>query len=1802
MGSLFAYVKEAAAYIDHPMWSGTTEYYYDANKARVDGTIFLMKDPSTGLNERFVAARATVSVNGQDVGKVINFVREKDISNNGFLFIDTKYIDDWINFFGPGNSPQYVKSNLKTQTVTWNQGKNSARVVSFAQLASLAGGRPDPAKSYDVYNKICHYVKTPIPDVAIRVLSNGPFKAGDQVQFRVWGRSNLISYDTWIKLDVGGGGSSYGSPFKGDPQFQKDLTFTIPKGASGSTTLKVAATDSSFRQNSATVTVSWGDNISPPPPSGGSTDTGINVDFDPEPQPQVVNQPLVVTDTSDPSSCGTKIVSETWSISPSTGVVGTLSGAQSSVTFSKAGDYTITLTAKDDCGKTGTKTKTITITDTSINPPPPSEPPGPTNKPPVAKVKALWFAHPGKPVNIDGSGSYDPDNGPSPLSYDWKVSGGSYTGDLSGTGGTTTFDKVGNYTVKLTVDDGADTDSDSQTIEVDNNPPVAQIGVPSTVIQGDDIAITNSSYDPDGDQLVNVKWTLPANANLKDSATDAPVTTLQDKNNVYFDQPGTYTIGLHVEDEYGGSDDTTATVTVKPAIPAAYFTLAPGSTPKENRKMVFDATQSTSSKRYPIDWSKTEWEYIPPTGVSPNNIKVVSDPDLSHRTLTVKKAGAYTFRLRVTNSKGSTSPWFSRDIEISPDTAPHVDFYTAGTVSRDPDNGDKAAIYLTDESYSDDGDNISKRVWKYRYDSNNDGSFLDEQWVTLDSGNNPNPVLYTDQVGKYQFEEYVEETPGQDVIPEFWSASDVRSGDTSAKDPTQKTVEVINLEPYAGFSPIVTKTADISFINMAGSSSGDLPTLVNSKVLPTLSANKISASTHFYQSVSSSKWAILGQDSGWGMTNAWSNFLDSRKIPYDRIPIDQIGAADFSQYSHMVITGDQPSSFYSAIVANKSKLQNWVANGGQLFWERTDGGWNSQPGSYDGNMFGWQWNFSGDGANYIADFGSPITSGVSNPLPGSWASHGYFSNLPSGTKTILKDSSSRPVLIEFNYGGGHVIASGNPLEFYINGRGAGDANTKWSAISNNVINYMYTLQAGSISQVLNSITFDPNKVNFVVLVSDTPIHELDDPIQSSLMVSRLLPNNTYFVAIGKSRNQYQMQTFINKNAGNGTFILNNDINTSLNPQLTDYIINMFKKNTPTITNYVLLGDQVNYDIYYGDAENDPQYAQKWKYTQDPTVFENNLGYASYNNQWIPGPIHQFDTVGKFDVTFQVCDNPKDDNRFDNYRLWSLEPDEKYSLYVHRRPVADFKVASTPNGWGSYNVALDSSPSYDLDHLSRPDRGAVATEWKWMDPSTGVWQSGAPSTLAAGKTFLISLRVQDLEGAWSFPVVKMVNTAGLNMPPIAKFVVSPNPLPVGKYASYDTSGSYDPDPGDTIIAYQWSYREEGGSWSAPAPNPPNYPTTFTKENTDYEIKLMLEDNHGNWSDPYIQTLHTIPPNKPPVAKFTINPNPVPQDVKTSYTDQSWDPDGDPIVAWHWRMKKTTDTNWTTISSPPTDVSGLAPGDYQIQLQVRDQPKLPQLDPLWSNWYEQILTVLPKNVPPVANLVVSPNPGLADEPVTWIDKSTDPEEKNLSAYELRVTQMETGISKFFTNTYSKASGDSLDMSSSFIQIFEDAGFGNNGIGTFQIEYRVRDTSPNGLSPQLWSEWQTQTLTIEEPLSITGTITPSTAHSGETITLTASTTGRAQNVYVKVDWNRDGSLDGPGETIILTPKYNVTSKLNDWEGKVLVPLPTADGNYDVLFTATKTSPFDGSTKMATDKRVETIKGTIFDDYVMEFYKRHD
>lgn len=1698
-------------------------------------------DPSSGSDTVLFHDYWTVIVDNQPAGEDL-VVAEPTQTSGAYNYLAWNKLTEWAGFFK--GSLNYVMRKISPTTLSAN-GKTSSRV----HIRSLARACGATVSNWDASQRKVWVITTPWPTGKIPDLPG--IIAGQSKSFWVDAyASTTETQGLTYSFSINGNQVIYPKTVSSNyAGFYVSYTFPSP----GTYTLRLELTDSVGRTTPVTKTITVAQAPQPPQPPSLPPAPGQPVaDFDLPPLGEVGESIQVINKSR--ASSGFWLVNSQWTVTPGT-YTGSLGMQGGTLIFNQPGVYTVKLKVWDNQNNTSTATKSISISD-KAPPPEPPVPPEPENIPPVARFDMVSEATPGVSVPVKNR-SYDPDG--EITSVDWDVTPAA-NASLGDTGGSINFDQPGTYMVKLKVeDDRGDSDTVQKTIRIVNEPPVARISMPATVFQGEDVEIESDSYDPDG-EIAEHSWSVTPEGMAGTLAAEG--------GTVYFDEPGTYTVQLTVKDRFGSTGTVTKNLEVKPAVPTAFFRWS--GTPKQNRKVIFDSAESYGSERYPVDFSQNRWEFIPPAGVSAEAVKNVASPDLKTRQVLFKEPGDYRVRLAVKNTKGTVSEWCEQVVTVYPDQPPAADFYTIKTATRDPADANKAAIALMDRSYSPDGDIISRRVWKYRYDSSNDGSFTDEAWVTLDSGNNPTPFLYTDQVGKYEFSLSVEEAFGQETIPEFIAPGDVRTADTSSKPLADRTVEVINIAPVVNFDVIKKKKADVVFTigQIADNKIADLNGKIERYVKPALAANNIDArvtSIQTYQMTAQDtfNWQTYDHYGRWGERTGGYYTGQNHIIVKDKnIYFYGYGRPAFKDFLFMPDNTSGKKTFTFDLSESGINYHS-MEGGGFLFNSRIE----------NSILSGYAILFGQSGIELYEIQGVNVNSFHNE-------SSYELSNAPYAKRigVFSKNGNNHSIKIEVTpekldlWDNGNKAINGFSLPHqYGNGFGpiASYASHNCSMLSwftfNNLV--MTTMDAKQLSDVLKEPDWRGDASHFIVNLSDVVPAELNDPAKLATLLQRMLTNEICFVGLGTEANRTQYQTFITQNDGKGVFYANTDMDTALN-QTESYIIDVMRSIPEILEKYVLLGDEVLYKTYYEDQENDPKFAERWIYAHDPYWFQNSLGEAGFAGQYLPGPVTGFDKTGKYNVQFQARDNPKPDNRFDGYRLWSHMPLDDLELYIHRRPLALYTVQVTPSG-SVYNVAVQDQ-SYDPDHQGEAGNGIRAREWRWKEAAAATWNSSIPSTLPAGKTYLFSLRVQDLDGPngvgeWSLPNVRTVSTASLNMPPVAQFAVSPNPLPLGKTLTYNDL-SYDPN-GDPIVQRSWRMAKlPGGSWTDYGGTPPNDFTSLGAG--DYRIELKVKDQPGAWSEPFYQTVTVIPDNNKPIARFTASPNPLPLDVPVSYADASWDPDGDPIVAREWQWQKNGGS-WQ--NGRPADFTALGTGSYNIRLRVKDQPALAQMTPLWSDWYAQPLSVIAGNQKPVAQFTVTPNPVLTDEAVTYSDSSYDPDGAGIAERVWQVTTTDGTVLGEYHNQLPP-------------RVFAGTGWGDGGAGTYRIGLRVRDNSPNGISPSLWSDWTWKTLTVVMPLAGSGEIAPNPALSGMRVHVTVETGGYAEEVKVKFPGNRFFQ----GDEIILVPESPVSSKHNTWRGTYLTDAKTPDGPYAVTATVKRTSV---APQTVTVPLMLVIQGDIYD-----------
>ena len=246
---------------------------------------------------------------------------------------------------------------------------------------------------------------------------------------------------------------------------------------------------------------------------------------------------------------------------------------------------------------------------------------------------------PGSSVTFDASASTG-GNGPAITDYEWNFGDGTPVDDVgASTGVQHTYASRGVYTVTLTVNNGAGSDSTTQTVTVDDQPTAAFTSSPASVAApGASVsfdASASASGDPGG-AITDYTWNFGDGTPADDTSSTAAATHA-------YTTPGNYTVTLTATDDLGVSATATEQVTVD--APAAAFTTTPATVVAPGTTVSFDASGSTDPEGTITDY---QWNFGDGTPVDDAGTSTGVQRAYAAR-------GTYTVTLTVTNNFGQTS-------------------------------------------------------------------------------------------------------------------------------------------------------------------------------------------------------------------------------------------------------------------------------------------------------------------------------------------------------------------------------------------------------------------------------------------------------------------------------------------------------------------------------------------------------------------------------------------------------------------------------------------------------------------------------------------------------------------------------------------------------------------------------------------------------------------------------------------------------------------------------------------------------------------------------------------------------------------------------------------------------------------------------------------------------------------------------------------------------------------------------------------------------------------------------------------
>ncbi|MBD3343767.1 MAG: PKD domain-containing protein, partial [Chitinivibrionales bacterium] len=1153
--------------------------------------------------------------------------------------------------------------------------------------------------------------------------------------------------------------------------------------------------------------------------------------------------PLVVDfDASGSSDPDGDALSYSWNF----GDGSTGSGMMTSHTYSSASAYTATVTVNDGNGGSDQASVTITVDPSSVN-----------NSPTASFTANPTSGEEPLTVNVDASGSSDPDG--DALSYDWNFGDGS-TG--SGVTASHTYNSAGSYTITLTVNDGnGETDQASTGITVNpagstNNPPVADINAIPT--SGEAPLMVNfsasGSIDPDGDNL-SYSWNFGDGAS---STEESPVHSYNDA--------GSYTVILTVNDGSGGSDQAIVTITVTQPGGGGMVTLNPEADAsiecEENPGTTYDVAEMTASgddawtifMRYDLSGISSVVSATLRVYVSRNwyqnrfsqRVHFVSNDSWNETMITCNTAPAKSGQITSNNGSGE-NVWVEFDV----------------TATVDAEKGGKLTLALDD----------SDGQWKIHSKENTNKP---ELVVETGSGSTNNPpsadFIANPTSGEapltVTFDGSSSTDPDGDALTYTWDFGDGATGSGEVVDHTYTTDGVYtvvltvsdgnggsdqmstNIEVYAGnqapsasFSATPTSGDAPLTVDFDASSSSDPdgdPLSYTWNFGDGATGNGITTS-HSYSSAGTYTATVTVNDGNGGSDQSSATITVTE--PYVNNP----PAASF--------TAD-PVDGYAPLTVNVDASGSSDPDGDALSysWDFGDGATGSgvnashgysEAGSYIITLTVSDGNGGSDQATESISVSSPpvsgdpmIATGIVANVGNTWQTvtlpYTYTSMVVVCTPVYT--NSQEPSIVRVrNASGSSFDIRGDATD----GSLSGAVDVSYIVVEEGVYtasNHGITMEARRFlssrtddnnSWVGEQVSYSQSYANPVVLGQVMTYNDSRFSVFWSRGTSVGNPPSSSTIYIGKTVCE------------DGTIARNNET--------LGYIV--FEAGSYTVGD-MTLSTAVGSDIVQG-VTNSPPYSYSHSLSNAIGAVAVLTAMDGNNGGW--AVLYGSDPVGASSLDLAIDEDQESDIERDHtteqvaYVIFASGSEPP----TNNPPSANF-TADPASGEAPLDVTVDASGSSD------PDGDNLSYTWDFGD---GVSSSGmtAGHTYTTAGNYTITLTVSDGNGGSDQATTAIsVSSQPANNAPSASFTAMPTSGEAPLAVSVDASGSTDPD-GDAL-SYSWNFGD-GVSSSGPTAS-----HTYTSAG-NYTITLTVNDGNGG-SDQATEAIAVSTPSGG--GTVTLNP--------------------------------------------------------------------------------------------------------------------------------------------------------------------------------------------------------------------------------------------------------------------------------------------------------------------------------------------
>jgi len=165
---------------------------------------------------------------------------------------------------------------------------------------------------------------------------------------------------------------------------------------------------------------------------------------------------------------------------------------------------------------------------------------------------------------------------------------------------------------------------------------------------------------------------------------------------------------------------------------------------------------------------------------------------------------------------------------------------------------------------------------------------------------------------------------------------------------------------------------------------------------------------------------------------------------------------------------------------------------------------------------------------------------------------------------------------------------------------------------------------------------------------------------------------------------------------------------------------------------------------------------------------------------------------------------------------------------NKQPIASINVAA--------EAQVEDEVSFDGSGCNDTDGSIIFYRWSFGDGTNVINEESPTHTYKNSGTYVVSLIVIDNHGASNIAEVSITVTQNTNRAPLS-VINGPYTGTAGKSISFSSAGSDDPDIGDSIVKYTWSFGDGDTSTES-------NPTHKYSLAGNYTVTLTVEDQSGS----------------------------------------------------------------------------------------------------------------------------------------------------------------------------------------------------------------------------------------------------------------------------------------------------------------------------------------------------------------------